>query len=76
MSEDDLALLKAYLTDITNQYEYSSPFVTADGPINETLYYDYATNQTICLRSSGRDNTINTSPNVNEILKIVDKYID
>ena len=76
MSDEDLSYLTELLTGIENEYENSSHFVSSDGTINQILYYDYDNNQEIILETSGSSNNINTSPNINEILKIIDKYVD
>lgn len=74
MSDEDLTNLKNLLKGLSNKYENSSHFVSADGTINQILYYDYDKNEEIILETSGSSNNINTSPNINEILSIINKY--
>lgn len=76
MSDEDLQTLKDLLNGIDNKYENSSHFVSADGTINQILYYDYESNKEILLETSGASNNLNTDPNINDILSIINKYKD
>lgn len=75
LDDEDLENLKQLLSGIADNYEYTSNYSSSDGPINQILYYDYDENETIKLKTSGKENTLNTSSNINEILKIINKYI-
>ena len=72
MDKDDLKRLKELLSTVEDNT--TSNHVAYDFGQSSIIYYNYKTNETITIKSSGDYNTYNTSDNIDEILDILEKY--